>query len=592
MISYSLKRIIAGVITALIALCCTQGKEARAQAGSGRGVQKKAVARLARSQPKEENEKAREFVEDGLRRDERKDWAGALEAFNQALAISPRYGDAYIAMGDTYMNMGRYEEGFRAYRQAISVEPSNPAAHYSLGAAYNDMGQHGDSFKHFVQAIRLDPNFAEAHYGIGYAYLRLENFREALNYLRRAAQLQPDYSDAHLALGQTYLGLRDVKAAEKELKILAGLDASAAGGLEKEIKAAGGDIAELPDRVAAKPPDRTERDVRSESAPPAVEKSVASNTAQEKSARRPARPAAQNQGSIPAPASVLTPRPAVPSGDAGLAVELTFWESVKNSGDPEEFAAYLNKYPEGQFAELARIRMRALAGKKGETASENFMPKPTPTPADNASAPDNLPKPVAQTSAYDGTAQQPKERPAEEQPSEEQPAKEQPKEQPVSEKPRPIETSADAATVEASLASLRRLLPSNFSYQVRIAGEASASEAASFEVKINYEPLKFDGCNVRWRDQGDELLVSLAELDPEAVRVEPRKRPDSTFSIEVWNVSISAAGGKDVFSEAKGDGSGAVNHYNGLDLQYDLKEKAERLAGALRQSIRLCGGKP
>src|ERR1700759_726390 len=122
MIPYSHNRVIAGVITTLLTLCYMPGKEARAQAGSGRGAQRRAAARMARSQPKEENEKARELLEDGLRRDERKDWAGALEAFKQALAFSPRYGDAYIAMGDTYMNMGKYEEGFKAYQQAISVE--------------------------------------------------------------------------------------------------------------------------------------------------------------------------------------------------------------------------------------------------------------------------------------------------------------------------------------------------------------------------------------------------------------------------------------------------------------------------------------
>lgn len=600
MISYSRNRVIAGVITALMALCYTPGKEAHAQTGVRRVVRKKAGVRAARPQPKEENEKAREFVDDGLSRAERKDWAGALEAFKQALAISPRYGDAYIAIGDTYMNMGKYEEGFEAYRQAISVAPSNPEAHYSLGAAYNDMAQYGDSFKHFVQAIRLDSNFAEAHYGIGYAYLRLENFKDALIHLRRALQLWPDSGEVHLALGQTYLGLRDVKAAEKELKILTGLDPAAAGELEKEIGLSR-DTAELPDRNVSKPPDRPEREGRAESAPPAAEKSVAPNTAQEKRADSPARPAPQKQSSVPAPARVLTPRPTVLSGEAGLAVELSFWESVKNSGDAEELDAYLKKYPEGQFAELARIRMRALASKKGEGAGET--PKPSPPPADNApapdtltkaSAPDNLPKPNSQASSYDGIAQQPKEQLSEEQPAEEQPAKEQPNEQPAAEKPRSNETgaTADAATVDAALDSLRRSLPSNFSYQVRSTGEASAGEAIVSEVKINYEPLKFEGCTVRWRDQNDALSVSLSELDPAAVTVGPRSRPDTALSIEVWNVSISTLGGKDAINEARGDGSGIVNHYNGLDLQYDLREKAERLAGALRQAIRLCGGKP
>lgn len=587
MTPHSPGRIIASVITALIALCYAPSQEARAQDGPGRGVQTKAAPRRLHPRPKkEENDKARELAEEGLRRADRKDWAGAMTALDQALAVNPRYGDAYIAIGDTYMNMGKYEEGFKAYRQATSVEPSNPVAHYSLGAAYNDMAMYGDAFKHFVQAIRLDSNFAEAHYGIGYAYLGLENYKEALPYLRRAAQLQSDYWEAHLALGRTYLGMGDVKGAERELKILAGLDASAAGDLEKEMRSA---------PSAAKPSDRAERGGRSESAPPPREQAVTKNiapeqksTVQEQDAGRPARPAARNQSVAPARAPVTAPRPAVPSGDSGLVVELSFWESIKNSNNPEEFAAYLNKYPEGQFAELAKIRMRA-AGKKGEAPGGNSESKP-PTPAVVA-APDNQPKPVSQTPAYEGEAQQPKAQLSEEQTVNE---KEQPKEESAAERPKSNEAgdAADAATVEATLDSLRRLLPSKFTYEVRAASDASAGGAVASGVNINYEPLKFESCTIEWRDQNDALRVSLPELDPEAVKVEPRSRPGTTFSIEVWNVSISAAGGKGAIDEAKGDGSGIVNHYNGLDLQYDNREKAERLARVLRQAIKLCAGKP
>ena len=40
--------------------------------------------------------------------------------------------------------------------------------------------------------------------------------------------------------------------------------------------------------------------------------------------------------------------------------ELTFWESIKESGDPAEFAAYLERYPAGAFAALAESRRQAL----------------------------------------------------------------------------------------------------------------------------------------------------------------------------------------------------------------------------------------
>jgi hypothetical protein len=38
------------------------------------------------------------------------------------------------------------------------------------------------------------------------------------------------------------------------------------------------------------------------------------------------------------------------------AIELSFWETIKNSANPEDFVAYLQQYPNGRFASLARIR--------------------------------------------------------------------------------------------------------------------------------------------------------------------------------------------------------------------------------------------
>ncbi len=41
-------------------------------------------------------------------------------------------------------------------------------------------------------------------------------------------------------------------------------------------------------------------------------------------------------------------------------IELTFWEAIKDSKSPDDFAAYLEKYPNGDFAGLARIRVKQL----------------------------------------------------------------------------------------------------------------------------------------------------------------------------------------------------------------------------------------
>jgi class 3 adenylate cyclase len=43
-----------------------------------------------------------------------------------------------------------------------------------------------------------------------------------------------------------------------------------------------------------------------------------------------------------------------------LAVELAFWDTVKDSDNPEMYAAYLERYPEGAFAALANVRLSEL----------------------------------------------------------------------------------------------------------------------------------------------------------------------------------------------------------------------------------------
>jgi hypothetical protein len=55
--------------------------------------------------------------------------------------------------------------------------------------------------------------------------------------------------------------------------------------------------------------------------------------------------------------------PAAPGAHDSQAVELAFWETVKDAKEPGELQAYLTRYPTGAFAELAKIRLARLAGK-------------------------------------------------------------------------------------------------------------------------------------------------------------------------------------------------------------------------------------
>jgi hypothetical protein len=68
----------------------------------------------------------------------------------------------------------------------------------------------------------------------------------------------------------------------------------------------------------------------------------------------------------PAPPPVAASAP--PKADASQ--ETLFWESVRASNNAAELQAYLDKYPQGTFAPLARARLDALAAAQAKAAAE------------------------------------------------------------------------------------------------------------------------------------------------------------------------------------------------------------------------------
>jgi adenylate cyclase len=66
----------------------------------------------------------------------------------------------------------------------------------------------------------------------------------------------------------------------------------------------------------------------------------------------------------PQPAMAAAPEPELAT------MELAFWESIKESTDPAEFAAYLVQYPDGSFAALADTRRKALRETKAAPVPE------------------------------------------------------------------------------------------------------------------------------------------------------------------------------------------------------------------------------
>lgn len=92
-----------------------------------------------------------------------------------------------------------------------------------------------------------------------------------------------------------------------------------------------------------------------------------------------ARPVAVAQGS-----RAVIPPPQTPGATQDAAYDLAFWESIRNSRNAAEYRAYLDAYPNGRFASLARTREQEYRASPAAPAVAAVVPPPAAPQANGA----------------------------------------------------------------------------------------------------------------------------------------------------------------------------------------------------------------
>lgn len=75
--------------------------------------------------------------------------------------------------------------------------------------------------------------------------------------------------------------------------------------------------------------------------------------------------------------AVATPRNEDPKTQPAANEEVAFWTSVRDSNNPAELQAYIDKYPQGVFVPLAKVRLEALSRPQAQPAT--YSPPPAPS---------------------------------------------------------------------------------------------------------------------------------------------------------------------------------------------------------------------
>jgi len=117
------------------------------------------------------------------------DVAGALAAYEQAIALEPARLEAHLNRGCLLHEAGRLTEAERAYREALTACGGAAAICFNLALVLEDLGRKEEAVQAYHDALKVEPRFADCHYNLALLYEELGKSKEAIRHLAQYRRL-------------------------------------------------------------------------------------------------------------------------------------------------------------------------------------------------------------------------------------------------------------------------------------------------------------------------------------------------------------------------------------------------------------------
>jgi tetratricopeptide (TPR) repeat protein len=126
---------------------------------------------------------------------------GAIESYSGAIALRPDSILAHLRRGETYRELGDFDEAARDFRTASDLDPSATRPLEALGDTLYRRRWFKHSVDVFEKRLKLDERSSEVTYKLALARYRDRNLEGALQALSQTLHLNDQLPDAHYLLG-------------------------------------------------------------------------------------------------------------------------------------------------------------------------------------------------------------------------------------------------------------------------------------------------------------------------------------------------------------------------------------------------------
>ena len=134
-------------------------------------------------------------------------YEAAKAVFEEVINADRRNLDAYLHLGNAYMNLDEVDNGIAQFKKALVIDENSTNALYSLGCAYFLKGDYANSMKHFNRVEALGVATVEMYMIMMTMFVDSDDPAMAIRSVNRAIQLSPLNSSLRVEKAQIYVAL-------------------------------------------------------------------------------------------------------------------------------------------------------------------------------------------------------------------------------------------------------------------------------------------------------------------------------------------------------------------------------------------------
>jgi serine/threonine protein kinase/Tfp pilus assembly protein PilF len=149
----------------------------------------------------------------------------AIQLFEKAIELDPRYAGAYAGLGETYATLYQnfeskdhwLDKAIDSSLKAITYDNTLSDAYSALALAYFYKKSNEEAFTAGQKAIELDPHNFNGYWILGRIYHSTDRDKDAILLFNKVVELSPDFFSAYMDLQIAYDRLGDKESSKKIL---------------------------------------------------------------------------------------------------------------------------------------------------------------------------------------------------------------------------------------------------------------------------------------------------------------------------------------------------------------------------------------